>query len=401
MPGTPSEPSSDEHVKVVGPLRIGIPLFNIYLNEADELSRRLMTEVAEWAMELHRPVGEVPIALAHSLAGSSATVGFADLSHLARSLEHALARTQVIGHGTDEEARLFVNAAEEIRRLLHQFAAGFLHEPAPELLTRLAEHELTSALRLEAATAASELAEGQESESPIEPAIAVDSLLSLEGLDEAPAANDPRHADAARRSPRAAKARRQRRRPWTAPIAASRRSIGRQDASRRDADGRRRRRRRAGLERRGAGRRYAVVAAVEPSPVARWAEPAEAAPSTFGGLGSFNTLGVAELKPLGAAPLEVPRSATRTAFDLRRGRRRHRCDRRGRPRAVPDLRGRSAGAAAQARRPAARLAARARGDRRTPPRACARCTRSRAARVSPARCAWARWRTGSRPGSSA
>ena len=40
------------------PLRIGIPLFNIYLNEADELSRRLMTEVAEWAMELHRPIGE-------------------------------------------------------------------------------------------------------------------------------------------------------------------------------------------------------------------------------------------------------------------------------------------------------------------------------------------------------
>ena len=35
-------------------------------------------------------------------------------------------RTQVIGHGTDEEARLFVDAAEEIRRLLHQFAAGFL-----------------------------------------------------------------------------------------------------------------------------------------------------------------------------------------------------------------------------------------------------------------------------------
>jgi chemosensory pili system protein ChpA (sensor histidine kinase/response regulator) len=80
-------------------------------------------------MELHRPLGETPIALAHSLAGSSATVGFTDLSHLARSLEHALARSQVIGHGTDEEARLFVNAAEEIRRLLHQFAAGFLKSP--------------------------------------------------------------------------------------------------------------------------------------------------------------------------------------------------------------------------------------------------------------------------------
>ncbi|MES2102298.1 MAG: Hpt domain-containing protein, partial [Pseudomonadota bacterium] len=147
----------DEVVKVVGPLRIGIPLFNIYLNEADELSRRLSTEVAEWAMELHRPIGETPIALAHSLAGSSATVGFKDLSQLARLLEHAQARSLAIGHGTPEEARLFVDAAEEIRRLLHQFAAGFLKEPAPELLERLAEHELSSARRLEAAAAAAEL----------------------------------------------------------------------------------------------------------------------------------------------------------------------------------------------------------------------------------------------------
>ena len=147
----------DEQVKVVGPLRIGIPLFNIYLNEADELSRRLTTEVAEWAMELHRPIGETPIALAHSLAGSSATVGFADLSHLARLLEHAQARSLAIGHGTPEEARLFVDAAEEIRRLLHQFAAGFLREPAPELMARLAEHELTSARRLEAAVAEAEM----------------------------------------------------------------------------------------------------------------------------------------------------------------------------------------------------------------------------------------------------
>ena len=149
----------EEQVKLVGPLRIGIPLFNIYLNEADELSRRLTTEVAEWSMELHRPVGETAIALAHSLAGSSATVGFMDLSHLARSLENALTRSQAIGHGTDEEGRLFVHAAEEVRRLLHQFAAGFLKEPQPELLQRLLDHEITSARRLEASTAAHDLVE--------------------------------------------------------------------------------------------------------------------------------------------------------------------------------------------------------------------------------------------------
>jgi chemosensory pili system protein ChpA (sensor histidine kinase/response regulator) len=149
------EAAEEEQVKIVGPLRIGIPLFNIYLNEADELSRRLTTEVAEWAMELHRPVGENAIALAHSLAGSSATVGFADLSQLARSLEHALMRAEAIGCGTVEEGRLFVDTAEEIRRLLHQFAAGFLKEPSADLLRRLAEHELSSARRLEAVSAES------------------------------------------------------------------------------------------------------------------------------------------------------------------------------------------------------------------------------------------------------
>jgi chemosensory pili system protein ChpA (sensor histidine kinase/response regulator) len=158
-----AELPADELVKVVGPLRIGIPLFNIYLNEADELSRRLTTELAEWAMELHRPIGEAPIALAHSLAGSSATVGFADLSHLARLLEHALMRSHAIGQGTPDEARLFVDAAEDVRRLLHQFAAGFLKEPKPELLERLAEHELSSARRLDAVSAAAEHAEAAES----------------------------------------------------------------------------------------------------------------------------------------------------------------------------------------------------------------------------------------------
>ncbi|WKB52044.1 Hpt domain-containing protein [Eleftheria terrae] len=151
LPATP-EPISDQ-VKVVGPLRISIPLFNIYLTEADELSRRLTTEVAEWAMELHRPVGETPVALAHSLAGSSATVGFTDLSQLARQLEHALMRSQALGSGSTDEARLFVDVAEEIRHLLHQFAAGFLKEPSPALLERLAAHEIESARLLEAMNA--------------------------------------------------------------------------------------------------------------------------------------------------------------------------------------------------------------------------------------------------------
>jgi chemosensory pili system protein ChpA (sensor histidine kinase/response regulator) len=185
-PRAPVEPEVDlDQVKVVGPLRISIPLFNIYLNEADELSRRLCTEVAEWSLELHRPVGETAVAMAHSLAGNSATVGFADLSQLARALEHALMRSQAIGRGDAEEAQLFADAAEEIRRLLHQFAAGFLKDVPPELMARLSAHEITSGARLQALSEAP--ADADEAEAPVaaEPASEPQPLLQAEAQPEA------------------------------------------------------------------------------------------------------------------------------------------------------------------------------------------------------------------------
>ena len=127
----------DEAVKVIGHLRIPIPLYNVYLNEADEWSRRLVTELQEWALELHRPLPESSVVLAHALAGSSATVGFADLSDLARQLEHALQHVQLLPSGQPEHAQAFNAAADEIRRLLHQFAAGFLKTPGSAVRERL------------------------------------------------------------------------------------------------------------------------------------------------------------------------------------------------------------------------------------------------------------------------
>jgi chemosensory pili system protein ChpA (sensor histidine kinase/response regulator) len=137
--------AADEQVKVIGPLRIGIPLYNVYLNEADEWSRRLVTEVAEWALELNTPIADSTVGLAHSLAGSSATVGFAALSEMARALEHSLQHAQLRSTGTDEQARAFTGAAEDIRRLLHQFAAGFLKEPDADVLQALKDLEIREA----------------------------------------------------------------------------------------------------------------------------------------------------------------------------------------------------------------------------------------------------------------
>lgn len=132
-----AEAPADEQVKVIGSLRIGIPLYNVYLNEADEWSRRLQTELSEWALELHRPIADSTIALAHSLAGSSSTVGFRALAEIARALEMALQHVRLQPQGKAEQVKVFVAAADDIRHLLHQFAAGFLKEANPQLLQAL------------------------------------------------------------------------------------------------------------------------------------------------------------------------------------------------------------------------------------------------------------------------
>ena len=142
-----TNPADDEQVKVIGNLRIGIPLYNVYLNEADEWSRRLLTELSEWAMEPSLPVGDSAVAFAHSLAGSSATVGFKSLSEIARALESALqlSQTHYSKVAVAQYAEVFVNAAADIRRLLHQFAAGFLKDATAALLAQLRALEFPDA----------------------------------------------------------------------------------------------------------------------------------------------------------------------------------------------------------------------------------------------------------------
>ena len=140
---TESIPAADEQFKAIGPLRIGIALYNVYLNEADEWSRRLLTELSEWSIETLRALPDSSVSLAHSLAGSSATVGFSGLSALSRSLEHRLQASQAYSEpqAAHRHAAAFVRVAEEIRRLLHQFAAGFLKDANPEVLQLLQDTE--------------------------------------------------------------------------------------------------------------------------------------------------------------------------------------------------------------------------------------------------------------------
>lgn len=171
-----AEVPADEAVKVIESLRIGIPLYNVYLNEADEWSRRLVTSLQEWSLELHEPLPDTAVALAHSLAGSSATVGFEALSEMARTLEHALQHVQLQPRGLPSQAQTFLAAADDVRRLLHQFAAGFLKEPNPQIL-----EELRQILHTEVSSGLV----------PLEDGVAEDDFLSLvdaRALDAPPAA---------------------------------------------------------------------------------------------------------------------------------------------------------------------------------------------------------------------
>ncbi|WP_432727807.1 Hpt domain-containing protein [Variovorax sp. W6] len=136
-PAVVAQESAEDQVKVIGPLRIGIQLYNVYLNEADEWSRQLATDVGEWALESHERLPDSTVALAHSLAGSSATVGFHSLSGMARLFEAALQHLQMQGSGTREQGMVLVAAADELRRLLHQFAVGLLRDPAEGTLQAL------------------------------------------------------------------------------------------------------------------------------------------------------------------------------------------------------------------------------------------------------------------------
>ena len=135
----------DDEIKVIGPLRLEIPVFNAFLNDADEASRRLSMALAEWADAPKLPVPAEAAVQAFALAQGADRVGHQALAALAHQLVRVL-RACGAGPGpaavAADPAWAALNltaAAEEMRRVLHQFAAGFLTEPSAACVQRLAE----------------------------------------------------------------------------------------------------------------------------------------------------------------------------------------------------------------------------------------------------------------------
>jgi chemosensory pili system protein ChpA (sensor histidine kinase/response regulator) len=82
----------DDTTKKIGNVEISLPLHTIYMAETDEIVRYLSQDFAEWRHEASRPVSIHAVHAAHSLAGSSATVGLTSLQELAHHLENVLQR---------------------------------------------------------------------------------------------------------------------------------------------------------------------------------------------------------------------------------------------------------------------------------------------------------------------
>ena len=123
----------DDNVKRIGDLEISVPLHNIYLAETDELVRLLGQDLAEWRHEPKRPVSIQAVHASHSLAGSSATVGFTALQEVAHALENIyqlLARKPVPLISSDYD--VLEQCVALLKAMLQEFALGDLplHEPA-------------------------------------------------------------------------------------------------------------------------------------------------------------------------------------------------------------------------------------------------------------------------------
>ncbi|MBY4706710.1 Hpt domain-containing protein [Ralstonia insidiosa] len=144
--GDAEEAPHDDGMKVVGPVRVSVALYNVYLQEADDLIRRLGVDFSEWRHEGRTPPSELALRAAHTLQGSSAVVELEPVRQLADALEHVLLNLNsrpVAMHPGD--FRLLDQAVERMRGMLHQFAASVwpdADEPLRRGLEELCERVL-------------------------------------------------------------------------------------------------------------------------------------------------------------------------------------------------------------------------------------------------------------------
>ncbi|QHB55558.1 response regulator [Ralstonia solanacearum] len=211
--GAPEEASHDDGIKIIGPVYISVALYNVYLQEADALIRRLGVDFSEWRHEGRAQPSELALRAAHTLQGSSAVVGLEPVRLIADGLEQLLLNLDsrpVVMHPGD--FRLLDQAVERMRGMLHQFAASVWPDADDALcrsLTELCERVLVRP-RLQLESASQEPSGAEAVESPVvseddTPEIVVpeavpEAIAPIAPLYEAPVAG-PAVAELVRQAP--------------------------------------------------------------------------------------------------------------------------------------------------------------------------------------------------------
>ena len=181
----------EDGVRRVGDLAIPQALHDVYLTETEVLCATLEREFDALRADPERRIAEDAITAAHTLSGTSATVGYTALRDLAHELETTLEKLAGPGARLDAAQSDLLDATlSRIRTMLQVFTLGELAPGQPDLVEQLAalrEH-LTS-----------QQAVGQDSEP--EPALdgQLDALFATayeELLAEPPAFDAPQAATA-------------------------------------------------------------------------------------------------------------------------------------------------------------------------------------------------------------
>ncbi|MBS1187268.1 MAG: CheA signal transduction histidine kinase [Burkholderiaceae bacterium] len=185
FPGTTAPANTEnDNVKRIGNLEISVPLYNIFVTEADDILRFLTQDFSEWQHEPHRAVSTRAVQAAHTLAGISATVGVTTLQDVAHALEICLETLEYQPMALPAAAFDTLHSCiEQMKQMQQQIAISEMPAGQQEIIRALRE------LQQEAATPAATAPTMVEADAPeITPAAA--ALLSAKELSIEPATSD-------------------------------------------------------------------------------------------------------------------------------------------------------------------------------------------------------------------
>ncbi len=132
-------PPGPDAVRRVGDLAIGQALHDVYLLETESLCATLEDAFATLRTDPAQRASADAITAAHTLAGTSATVGYTDLCELAHALEKTLEKLALPGAPVDEAALdLLDTTLARMRAMLQVFTLGELAPAQPDLIEQLA-----------------------------------------------------------------------------------------------------------------------------------------------------------------------------------------------------------------------------------------------------------------------